>query len=42
MKIEFKVTVDSTLDSTVDSTQQNELLPYTNAIERDCSEVEKW
>jgi len=38
MQIEFKVTVDST----VDSTQQNELLPYTNAIERDCSEVEKW
>lgn len=36
MKIEFKVTVDSTVDSTVESTQQNELLPYTNAIERDC------
>jgi len=27
MNIEFKVTVDST--------EQNELLPYTNAIERD-------
>jgi hypothetical protein len=27
MQIEFKVTVDST--------EQNELLPYTNAIERD-------
>jgi hypothetical protein len=31
MTIEFKVTVDST----VDSIDQNELLPYTNAIERD-------
>jgi len=28
MQIQFKVTVDST--------EQNELLPYTNAIERDC------